>query len=211
MKLVLITSALNPVKKPLSYINTRSIYSVEERFQQLLDTIKSVKNKIPDYYIVLVDASKHIEEYENILTKLVDKYYNFKENDIIMNKVESPFKGLGEVYTMLGYLTSNDLSDFDCLIKISGRYHLNNNFNYEIFDNKLNIFRQFNNHIVSTRLYKIDKHYFDKFIVILKNAMSLLEKGKSIEEILYSHVQFSNTTILGLSGNIAVTGDYINE
>ena len=211
MKLILITSLLNPVKKPLSYINTRSIYSVEERLQQLLVTIESVKNKVPDHYIVLIDASKNIEEYENTLTTLVNEYYNFKENENIMNKVESPFKGVGEIYTMLGYLLNNDISRFECLIKISGRYYLNNNFKYEIFDNNLNIFRPFYDRVVSTRLYKVNRHYFEKFIEILKNAVNLLEKGQSIEEILYAQMEFSNANMLGLSGNIAVTGDIIDE
>lgn len=211
MKLILITSLLNPVKKPLSYINTRSIYSVEERLQQLLVTIESVKNKIPDHYIILVDASKNIEKYENTLITLVNEYYNFKENENIMNKVESPFKGVGEIYTMLGYLLNNDISRFECLIKISGRYYLNNNFKYEIFDNNLNIFRPFYDRVVSTRLYKVNKDYFEKFIEILKNAINLLEKGQSIEEILYAQMEFSNANMLGLSGNIAVTGDIIDE
>ena len=82
---------------------------------------------------------------------------------------------------------------------------------YEIFDNNLNIFRPFYDRVVSTRLYKVNRHYFEKFIEILKNAVNLLEKGQSIEEILYAQMEFSNANMLGLSGNIAVTGDIIDE
>lgn len=211
MKLILITSLLNPVKKPLSYINTRSIYSVDERLQQLLVTIESVKNKIPDHYIVLVDASKNIEEYENTLTTLVNEYYNFKENENIMNKVESPFKGVGEIYTMLGYLLNNDISRFECLIKISGRYFLNDTFNLDILDNKLNIFRSFYNSVVSTRFYKIDNTYFKEYIENIKKSVILMENGKSIEAVFYSLMDYTHINHIGLSGNIAVSGDLIDE
>ena len=73
-KLVIITSIINPIKEPLSYTNVRTIYSSEERFEQVLKTINSVKEKIPNSKIVLLECSSNIEQYEDILRNRVDKY-----------------------------------------------------------------------------------------------------------------------------------------
>ena len=50
---VLITSKIYVSNKPLTYINTRSIYSSEQRLNQTLETINSIKKYIPNYFIVL--------------------------------------------------------------------------------------------------------------------------------------------------------------
>jgi len=211
MILILITSLLNPINKPLSYTNIRTIYNIEERFQQTLKTIQSVKSKIPNYYIVLIEASKNIEKYENKFKELVNEYYNFKDDKNITQKVESPYKGLGEIYMMLGYLYNNNINKFDSLIKISGRYYLDNTFEFKIFDNNHNVFRSFYDTVVSTRLYKITNVYFIKFIENLKNSIIHLEKGKSEEEIFYLLMNYIHTNHLGLSGNVAISGDKIEE
>ena len=46
--LVLITSVICTTNNPLSYINTRSIYSHEERFEQTKKTIQTIREKIPN-------------------------------------------------------------------------------------------------------------------------------------------------------------------
>ena len=52
MNLIIITSILNPINKPLDYCNKRTIYSIEERYQQTIITINSIKEKIPNYFMV---------------------------------------------------------------------------------------------------------------------------------------------------------------
>lgn len=211
MILILITSLLNPINKPLSYTKVRSIYSIEDRFQQTLKTINSVKSKIPNYYIILLEASNNIEKYDVIFKELVNEYYNFKDDEKITEKVESKYKGLGEVYMLLGYLNNNNLNKFDSIIKISGRYYLDNTFNFNIFDSNNNIFRSFYSNVVSTRLYKITNSYFFKFIENLKNSIEYLEKGISVEEVFYKLITYLHVNHLGLSGNVAVSGDKIEE
>ena len=48
MNLVLITSVVCTPNIPLSYINTRSCYTHDERFEQTKKTIKTIKEKIPN-------------------------------------------------------------------------------------------------------------------------------------------------------------------
>lgn len=212
MNLVIITSLLKVDKTPLSYCKTRSIYSVTERYSQVLTTINSVRKYIPNAYIILLECSNNIENYELELRKYVDEYYNYCNNVEIVKEISSPYKGVGEAYQILGLLKSYDISRFNSIIKISGRYFLNNSFTYSIFDNNENIFRGFDNlKVVSTRLYKIDKYYFEKFINILNSSISYMRNGESIESTFYKLVTYKNIDYLGLSGNVAVSGDYINE
>ena len=88
MNLVLIISLLKTSVSPLSYTNTRSIYSVEERFEQTLITIKSVNKYIPKCHVVLIEASKNIEQYDDKFKKIVNEYYNFKDNQDVTSAVE---------------------------------------------------------------------------------------------------------------------------
>jgi hypothetical protein len=74
--LVLITSIVNTPNKPLSYTNTRSVFSRKERFEQTKLTIQSIKNKIPNNKILLVECSDFNEE---------EKLYFEKECDYILN------------------------------------------------------------------------------------------------------------------------------
>ena len=128
-KLVIITSIINPIKEPLSYTNVRTIYSSEERFEQVLKTINSVKEKIPNSLIVLLECSSNIEQYEDILRNRVDKYFNYINNTTVLKHVNSKFKSMGENYQMLNFLINENLKDYESIIKISGRYYLNDNFN----------------------------------------------------------------------------------
>ena len=212
MNLVIITSLLNPIDKPLSYTNIRTIYSVEERYEQTLITIQSVKEQIPNSHIVLLECSQNIECYESKLEKVVDEYYNFKQDVDILTAVNSPYKGRGEVCVMLGYLKSANLTNVKSLIKLSGRYYLNNKFNFTIFENSSNIFKKVEDHsVVSTRLYKIEASYIEEFIHILERAIPYLNSGESVEHVFYKLMESNHTDILGVSGNIAVNGSLIDE
>ena len=112
---------------------------------------------------------------------------------------------------ILEYIVNNDISKFDSLIKISGRYYLNDTFEYKHFTNT-NIFRSFNNsRVVSTRLYRINNDYFTEFIEKLKKCITPLQNGESIEHIFYLLIKYKHIKHLGLSGNIAVDGSFVNE
>lgn len=211
-KLVIITSIINPVKEPLSYSKIRSVYSCEERFQQLLKTINSIRNKIPNSFITLLECSLNIEKYEDILKNKVDKYLNFIDNKIILKQVNSKYKGRGENYQLLNYLIQENLNNYDCIIKISGRYYLNDKFNYNTFDNAVNIFRYYKEaNVVSTRLYKINKQYFKHYLDTLKSADKYLLQGVSIEQVLNVLLTMTKINYIGVSGNVAVCGTFLDE
>ena len=62
--LVLITSVINTPKKPLSYSNVRSVFTREERYEQTKKTIQSIREKIPNYKIMIVECTDFTERRE---------------------------------------------------------------------------------------------------------------------------------------------------
>ena len=59
---VLITSVINTPNTPLSYTNTRSVFSRQDRFEQTKKTIKSVREKLSNSKIIIVECSDFNEE-----------------------------------------------------------------------------------------------------------------------------------------------------
>ena len=221
MNLVIIPSVINCINKHLSYTNIRSEYNPRERYEQILKTIASVKEKIPNPYIVLLECSKDIEEYEKTLKQEVNEYINYYSiNKEVTNAVESINKGYGEsltIYTFLNNHFKNDeiMCHYENIIKISGRYFLNSNFDYnKTFNNDENIFRYYPQYnVVSTRLYKINKKSFKRYI---SNFIQILEKcmtfGKSIEDVIVYNLPYNHVDYLGVSGYIAVSkNEFIDE
>lgn len=72
MNIVLITSLINtPTNIPWSYSETRSVFNREERFEQTKQTIKSIKERISNYKILIVECTDFIEEERNFFLKSV--------------------------------------------------------------------------------------------------------------------------------------------
>ena len=67
---------LNTPKIPLSYSNVRSVFTREERYEQTKKTIQSIKEKIPNCKIMIVECTD--------FTK-VEKEYFEKECDYVLN------------------------------------------------------------------------------------------------------------------------------
>jgi hypothetical protein len=218
MNLIIIPSIIKCTDKRLSYTNVRSVYSTTERYEQLLKTIRSVREKIPNAYIVLIECSKDIEEYEKIMYPLVNEYINYYNNNDIKNAVESIYKGYGEsltIYTFLKnhFINKDVLEQYENIIKISGRYYLNDKFNYNIFDNDKNIFRYYSEHNnVSTRLYKINKKYFEIYVSNFIDIIKKCIKGDSIENVIVSTLPYKYVDYIGVSGYIAIAKNkFIDE
>lgn len=55
MHLIVITSVIRPQNAP-------TIFSAEERYRQLIDSIKSVRGKIPDCLIIVLEGSSYTDD-----------------------------------------------------------------------------------------------------------------------------------------------------
>jgi len=198
--LVLITSVINTVNKPLSYFPHRSVYSKKERFEQTLKSIESVRKYMPNSYIYMIECSNDIEEEEEKLKQLVDTYVNCFHTKNVRDAVQSPHKGIGEMNFLLYFLNSFDkLPEFNHFFKISGRYRLNDKFNFDKFKDQKNIFKQ-SDGVFVTIFYKIDREFYDSFKKIMK---SNIRNVISVEMIFKQNItEYKDIDYIGVEGNV---------
>lgn len=219
--IIFVSSVIHTPNIPFSYIDTRSIYNSKERFEQTKKTLDSIK-KIPNSIIFIVECSPLENEEKEYLINYSDIFVNLYElNDTnINNNVYSLSKSLGEgtltIYA-LNYLIRNNIQ-FDNFYKLSGRYWLNSNFNYELFNNDKIVVKKINNDInnLVTILYKLPKVLINEWLCFLLN--STYDMNNCIgAEVLFA--KFINSTQyekifiekIGVSGNVAVSGDIIDQ
>ena len=94
--LVLITSVINTPNLPLSYSKTRSIFSRHDRFLQTKQTIESIKNKLPNDKIIIVECSELNQEETDYLNDMCDYVLNLWDKKELHNYIFGPSKSLGE-------------------------------------------------------------------------------------------------------------------
>jgi mannosyltransferase OCH1-like enzyme/glycosyltransferase involved in cell wall biosynthesis len=212
--LVIITSVINCVDKPLSYYYKRSIFDINERYKHTLKSIESIKKYIKNAEILFCecsDLSNNID-IENNIKNNVDYYYNFYQIRNVRNNVESELKGLGEVSILLEGLNKLEKinKNYINIFKLSGRYFLNHNFDYQVFDNNLNIFTKWDNSNYSycTVFYKINSDYIDYYKNILVKSIEDLNNKNSIEMCMYKYFQENINIVdkMNVSGFLATEG-----
>lgn len=211
--LVLITSVINTPNIPLSYSNTRSVFSRYERFLQTKKTIESIKNKLPNDKIIIVECSDLNQEETDYLKDNCDYILNLWEKKELHNSIFGISKSLGEgTMTIEAFKYIKDL-EYNYLYKISGRYWLNTNF--EIDKIQSNVFKRINNNEnnIFTALYKIDKNSVEKLLLFLTKNIEAMKKCIGYE-VLMSHfvknIDKKLVDIIGLSGLVAVCGSENN-
>ena len=124
---IIITSVVQTTNKPLSYSEIRSVYSHQQRFEQTLETIDSIRKNIPNAHILLIECSPP-SEWMDILKSKVDQFINLEFNETVNNSLH---KGLGEKTLLLTAL-SNLKEEYANIYKISGRYVLIDNWHFDI-------------------------------------------------------------------------------
>ena len=126
---IIITSIVEITNAPFSYSNVRSVYSHEERFNQTIETIESIRKYLPDVDIILVECSPE-SDYMTHLKHKVDIFLNTYPDDIIRNGYN---KGVCEANLMLHIFNKIDLTCYRNIFKMTGRYVLTENFNKDVW------------------------------------------------------------------------------
>lgn len=219
--LVLITSIIDTPNTPLSY-GVRSIYTCQERFQQTKYTIKSIREKIPNAKIFIVECSEFNEEQKQFFLENSDYVLNLFNNISIRKNIHSPSKSLCEgtmTFYALQFIIEQNIK-FDNLIKISGRYYLSEKFNYDNFNNNKIIIKYIDNNVdnVFTALYKLPYQYLLKFKeFLINNNNNMLNCigyevlfAEFIKQINQNNENINNYQIIGLAGYVSVSNDFYN-
>jgi len=212
MNLIVITSIISIPNLPLSYTPVRSVFTEEQRYQQTILTIESIRKNIPNSHIVILECSPNSNFLEEIKTK-VEYFFNYFEDKDVKDVVYSIHKGCGECKLLSQIFNTKILWEYNNLYKLSGRYKLTENFSSKIFDNDLSLFKLRENS-VSTIFYKINKKDYQNFKNILEISFTIIEKtGKSIENVFYYLLNgisdFIQNYYLGISGYCSVDGSLI--
>jgi hypothetical protein len=220
--LVLITSKIYVSDKEFTYISTRSIYSSEERFNQTIETIDSIRKYIPNSYIILFDNSdfnNHDINEINILNNLVDNFINITDDKILNYYTDDyPYKALSEMSQQLKFynvfLKNINVKQIKNFYKISGRYLVNKNFNYKNFDNNYNILKKnidvTDREYYYTSFYKLEKntldYYFNKLSYYFNHYKNYTDIVPDIEVIVPFILKnnFAELITLGITQRIAV-------
>ena len=223
--IVFITSKIYVSNQSFSYTAKRSIYSEEERFLQTLETIQSIRQFIPDSYIILFDNSVFTMFEKMVLYKLCDCFINIVDNENLNYFTdENKIKAYADISQQLAFfdlfIPKADISSIKNFFKISGRYLINNDFNYQKYDNNNNLFKR--NLMISkkdyfyTCFYKLDKSILHEYHQILHKLINVnREQLQDIDcEILLPKLISNKITeipdFLGITQRVAVWNDLSN-
>lgn len=194
---VIVTSKIYTSNKPFTYSAERSIYSPEERLSQTIETINSIRSKIQNSFIILYDNSiLNNDEYYSIVDR-VDCFINHHNDNVINNFTNnSAHKLFGEIaqtYKILEYLTIfHKNMNIKNLFKITGRYVMNEDFDYNKLNNINNIVFKRNTD-VEDRLY-----YFTCFYKVNQNKIKLYQDVifELFEDIKNGHYEYEEWEVL---------------
>ena len=96
----IITSVIYFPNKKLSYADKRSVFTPEQRATQPLETIKSIRDKVPMANIVLVELGMK-KKIDASLLSVIDTYIYIGNNPIVKWAASGKYKGLGEAVGLL--------------------------------------------------------------------------------------------------------------
>lgn len=217
--IVFISSKIYTSDKKFTYTDKRSIYTTKERFAQTIQTISSIKKYIKNVFIILVDNSTFTYEEYNTLNFSVDVFLNITTNRVVNeytdDKTTKLYGELAQTALMAHFLKEN-ASNIKCnqFFKISGRYLVNQNFDFKIYDNNDNIFKK-NEKVVDreyyyTSMYKIGGSnlftYIDTILNMFNESVgNTTYDGKEWEMVLHDKIKkYKTVDCLGITQNISV-------
>ena len=214
--LVLITSVVNTPNTPLSYSKVRSVFTRNERYEQTKKTIQSIKEKIPNSKIIIVECTDFTKEEKDYFEKHCDWVLNLWNRLELHPRIFGVSKAMGEgtmTIEALKFLIKNNFK-YNNLFKICGRYWLNNNFNYDKYNNNNLVFKKINENInnIFTSFYKIPYNSTSNLLkFLIENEKSMVQCigyevlfAKYLNHINYDNVKFIDN--IGYEGNVTVCG-----
>jgi len=168
--LVFVSSKIYTSNVPFTYVEKRSIYTKDERFNQTIATIASIRQYIPNSFIILFDNSVFQVSEFNALNSRVDVFINNQSDENIYNytnmKTVKLYGELAQTAFVVNYVKERlKYMNINNFFKISGRYLINPSFNYAQYENSNNIFKR--NKSVLDRDY-----YYTSFYKIAGSKLS---------------------------------------
>jgi len=218
MHLVIVTCAVETT-------TSSSCFSVPDRILQIKNTIYTIQHRIPNPYIVILETGSATEEQKKELQAFV--------HEIHSNVLTTVNKNTGEATMMYNYLQSDAFKKIfdtiETINKVSGRYFLNDKFNFNRYPLDTLIIKHrrgdIGEHLYETRYYRFPishfKYFFEKLHYIITSENNYLAAG-DVEHLFYDHVffpmdktqyilGFTDTDKIGVAGWVSGDGTYIED
>lgn len=208
-KLFLISSTINCPTKPM----LKSVFTNQQRFEQTIETISSIRMKVEDVFIVLVDNSPLSSEQIEMLDQQVDMLMLCADDPEAIMWSNSLNKGAGEVYAVMRAMEILRYYDFEMMFKICGRYMLSEQFDLDVFSKDKFSFCPRAVNSCSTILYSYPKSLLGLYLRQLRSCMIASSWGVSIEAVIDKGLPPSlvhELSTLGVRGYLSQTGDALD-
>jgi len=219
MNLVLITSVINISSNPLSFTTTRSFCGKEKRFEDTKKTIESVKKYIKNCEVFLIELSELPREYDDYLKANTDYYLNLCDDKDVVHRCNSLSKSMGEgtmTIRALEYVRDKGIH-YKNLFKLSGRYWLNDTFDFSRYDNDSIVVKKLENiHNIFTCMYKLPKRVVSDFHSFLIASENDFKNYIGYEAIFAKFVNsLSEKRVcthdkIGINGHVSVCGTFVD-
>jgi hypothetical protein len=208
----LVTSVVKTTNTPWSYIPVRSEFSEEERFQQTLQTISSIRKYHSSAKILVIECSDISQEKNTQLSNLVDYYEQvYHTQEQIRNICQGTTKkGFGETaLTLYGvrFLQEKQIP-FERLFKICGRYMIDERFDESQYSyEKYTFTGPWDIDCYGTIMYTVPKSLFENYFQNLERTYKFYtHSNNSLERILPAECNPKHLVkTLGVSGYVAVS------
>ena len=204
---------------------TLKFFSVEERFLQTIETVKSAKQKFPNSFCLLIEGSNLSDSHKKEFEKYFDYILELGNDPTVISYVKMLNIGHGEQKLLekgIDYLENNVLPyhTTNYIFKLGARYILSNNFDINNYGkDKYNFYEEFDNgkslEVYTTGLYSIPIDKLSEFKSILQNVHNHLSINTDmIERYFYNHIPKENVNvlkILGLEGRLNYNGHFFSK
>ena len=181
--LFIITSSLKP---------NMGAYSDDDRFAQTLATVKSVRQKVPEAFIVFSDVSlRPVTDFEKeSISHFCDVYIDASTQPEIRilseNRMKSHAENVLMFFTILTLKQNNLLKDVKRIFKFSARSELEDGFNIKEYDNMFGkyVFKKaiptwmpnYTGKLFITRLFSFCSSLVDNYCVVIQKNMTVLDQ-----------------------------------
>lgn len=196
-----VSSIIHCSTNPLSYSQVRTVFTPEERAKQTIHTIESIRLKVPEASILLVETG--LEHAPVQVRGRVDRYLYIGNRRLVRQAADGPHKGYGEAVSLV--LANRQIQSLqpDYCFKLSGRYFLNEHF--QIANWNQNYFTAKKGPgWFSTTLYGFPFSQYGLWRSSLKKAIPFLRQGEAIENAMWRlFPDAHHIETLGVSGIVA--------
>lgn len=199
--LFLVTSVIHVIPSQTDFWKS-SVYSISERYNQTLETIQSIRARVPFARIVVLEGSQ-----PRVLFETAD--------ETIHIPVSTLPKSIGEATLLKTFLEQDSLDGVSICVKVSGRYTLTESFDIRRFSKTKISIRQTKEEWSKNEDKTVCKTMLFAFPPKLRHVMLdrlqiVQNRGPDIEHsIVYGYRNIKNLSVLSVQGHLAPTGEFI--